>query len=363
MDKKLNIVLIAYFFEPDRRVGALRASYWFRNLPIHFDCDLHLITANKDAKGENVYCVPPLGSSMLSKFIKDPGLLWVDSLKSFFSTNNTIKPDIVIITGGPFMHFGITPWLKQKYSCRVILDYRDPFAINPGFSNNVLQVYVKRYFESKFNKNADALITVNEHCAQILAHFKTKKNAIIQNGFDETVEVHFEKPKLGAKMRLVYTGKLYFDPIQLLTALNTTTHFLEYYGADGAQLKHEKAKDFGLVPYESALSAIAAGDIGVIQTYGEDFQSTTKLFDYIRLERPILIISANHVRRGSIHDELQGYPNVFWCKNDIHCILEQLEIIEKHNYEKPAPNFSMKFSRRRQLEKLISLIQDVSTSQ
>ncbi len=359
MDKKLNIILIAYYFEPDRRVGALRASYWYRNLPLHTTCNLHVVTANKESVGKNIHYVSPTGKSILSNFIKDPGLMWIEPLQSFLIEHLELKPDVILITGGPFMHFGITPWLKRKFNCKVILDYRDPFAINPGFNNSAIQIYIKSYFEGRFNKHADALITVNKHCAEIIAHFNTKKNAIIQNGYDETVSIHFEQPKLGANMTMVYTGKFYFSPNNLIAALSQTSHVLEYYGADGAQLNHEKAKDCGLVPYEAALSAIATGDIGVIQTYGEDFQSTTKLFDYIRLERPILIISANHLHRGSIHDELQGYPNVFWCKNDIDSIKEQLKLIENHNYEKPKSDFSMKFSRGKQVEKLIRLIQDV----
>jgi hypothetical protein len=356
--KKINIVLIAYYFAPDRRVGALRASYWSRNLPLKLDCTLHVITANDAATGENIHFVPPTGKSLLSKFIKDQGLLWKKPLKSFFSNEFILQPDVVIITGGPFMHFGITAWLKQKYNCQVILDYRDPFAVNPGFKNNAFQILIKRYFERQFNKTADALVTVNSHCAKLVEQFESKKNAIIQNGFDETIAIDFASPNLGSRLKLIYTGKFYFAPDHLINALTNSNCSLDYYGADGKQLISGNVKDNGLVDYETALCAISKSDVGVIQTYGEDFQSTTKLFDYIRAERPILIISGNHLNRGSIHEELHGYPNVFWCKNDVESITHQLKIIQNHNYIKPVANFSQQFSRAKQLEKLIRLIQD-----
>lgn len=358
MKNKLNILLIAYYFAPDRRVGALRATYWYRNLPSTIDCNLSVITANEDSMDENVHFVPSKNKSFLAKFIKDPGLLWKDNLKSFLKQNEELIPDVVIVTGGPFMHFGIGKWLKNRYNCKVILDYRDPFAVNPGFNNNSIQVLIKKYFEKRFNRVADALITVNSYCAGIIELFSIKNNAIIQNGYDENVHVDITMPHFSNEINFVYTGKFYFSPDNFLQALDGSNHTFHYYGSDGVQLSGDNCSDRGLVSYEDALCAISKSDVCVIQTYGEDFQSTTKLFDYIRCERPILIISDNFVERGSIHDELIDYPNVFWSKNDIINIQEQIKKIQNHEYIKPRENFSKKYSRKNQLNKLIKLIED-----
>ena len=356
----MNILLIAYYFAPDRRVGALRASYWFKNLPNVMNCDVQVITANEEAFGEHIHCVRPTGKSFLSKAIKDPGLFWTDNLQKFLSGNHISKPDVVIITGGPFMHFGLADWLKKRYKTRVILDYRDPFAVNPGFKNSPITVLVKKYFERKFNRTADALITVNPYCAKIIELFNQKHSAIIQNGFDETVPIGFNEPHLGTKMKLVYTGKLYFAMDNFAEVIAETGHVLDYYG-DAKDINHKQIINHGLVDYATALHAISKADVGVIQTYGEDFQSTTKLFDYIRSERPILIVSGNFVHRGSIHDELQNYPNVFWCENKVEQIKIQLERIEKHIYVKPDKEFSEQYSRAKQLEKLVKLIRDLKS--
>lgn len=359
LNKKPTIIILAYFFAPDRRVGALRASYWQRYLPSKLDCELHVITANQEATGPGVHFVAPSESSGLSKVIKDVGLLWESNLKAFFQNNPQLHPDLVLFTGGPFMHFGLGAWLKKRYKCRIILDYRDPFAINPGFKNSSIQVSVKKYFERKFNRQADALITVNSHCAKIIQGFYNKRNAIIQNGYDESVHVNLGSPNLGSKMQIVYTGKFYFSPNPLIQALEGTEHILHYCGTDGSQLIPGSVENHGLVEYEKAMNIISASDLCVIQTYGEDFQSTTKLFDYIRCERPILIISGKHIERGSIHEELRGYPNVFWCKNDATNIRQKLAQIAHHFYEEPDSNFCLQFSREKQLDKLVQLIQDV----
>lgn len=362
MSKKLNILLVAYHFSPDRKVGALRASYWFRNLPSKLDCDLHVITANENSSEENVYFVPTKEKTIFSKLIKDPGLLWKDNLKSFLKNQPDIKPDFVILTGGPFMHFGITKWLKNRYNCKVILDYRDPFATNPGFKNAKISVVVKKHFERSFNKQADALITVNSYCAKIIELFGEKRNAIIQNGYDENVDIDIKKPQLSGGLSLVYTGKFYFDPNFLVLANEEQGCTLNYYGADGAQIdaSYENVNNHGLVSYEDSLNAIAKSDVGIVQTYGEDFQSTTKLFDYIRCKKPILIISDKYMNRGSIHEELKGYPNVFWAKNSQSDISRALLDISNHEYKEPEDTFVNRYSRGRQMEKLVGLIKDLN---
>ncbi|MDX1651666.1 MAG: hypothetical protein R3277_04185 [Brumimicrobium sp.] len=360
-NKKLNILLLAYYFAPDKIVGALRASYWYKNLPNAIDCEVTVLTANPHPEGDKVYTVPTQKRNLKSMLIKDPGVLWTNNVKSFLKNRADINPDIVIITGGPFMHFTLTGWFKRRYNCKVILDYRDPFATNPGFNNGKIVRTVKKFFEKRFNRNADALVTVNEYCSTIIENFKDKKNAIIQNGFDETVQVEYVKPRLSGPVQLVYTGKFYFDPGKLVEAIQGTSFNLKYYGGDGNRLntEYDNVQSLGLVPYAESVRAIAQSDVGVIQTYGEDFQSTTKLFDYIRCKRPILIISDKYLNRGSIADELALYPNVFWSRNEESEIRNTLKKIGNHNYIEPDDDFVNKFSRRRQMEKLVTLINEL----
>ena len=116
-------------------VGAMRAGYWSRTFPEALDANLQVITGQEDASGDNVHVVPKSGSSIWTKVIADDGIIWKKNIQSYLEKNTLDSPDLVIITGGPFMHFGLTNWLKKKYTCKVILDYRDPFAINPGFEN------------------------------------------------------------------------------------------------------------------------------------------------------------------------------------------------------------------------------------
>lgn len=358
---KTEILIISYFFKPDKRVGALRTSYWFQELNKLKEFNVEVVTANEESLFDRVHVVKNTEQNS-NKFtlIKDVGQSWKLDVKLYLKNKYKNKPVVVIISGSPFMHFGLTKWIKKEFGCKVILDYRDPFAINPGFKNSKLKIAIKTYYENKFNNSADALVTVNKYCAEIIAEFSNKQNAIIQNGYDETV-VPINKPIDLKAPSLAYTGKFYFDPTPIVEALSEMNLKMNYAGPDDSQLKNaESIVNHGFVDYKSAVDLIAQNDIGVIQTYGEDFQSTTKLFDYIRCKKVILIVSANFIERGSLHEELLHYPNVFWTKNDKINIMKVLEEIKNANYVEPDSDFCDSFSRHKQMQKLIGLINNLT---
>ncbi len=355
---KRNIWIIAYSFPPNKRVGAMRAGYWFRSFPDALDATVELITAEPNAVGENIHFVPKKGSSIWTKVIADDGIIWKKNIQGYLKKNPISTPDLVIITGGPFMHFGLTSWLKKKYACKVILDYRDPFAINPGFENRKFKVYIKRMVERHFNRSADGLITVNEYCGKIIELFGEKPSVIVQNGYDETVECRPDEVNLGKSLSFSYAGKFYFDPTPIQEAIEDTKGRMNYIGPDEEQLnlKGEYVFSSGFVDYKAALEVIGKSDVGIIQTFGHEFQSTTKIFDYVRCERSILIVSDDKLHEGSIHDELKNYPNVFWAKNERESISKAIEEIKMSMYTKPPVGFADKYSRKHQLTNVIQLI-------
>jgi len=356
-----NVLIIAFSFPPNKQVGALRAGYWYKNLPNKVNGFVTVLTAQKDACGERVFYAKNEGKSMLSLIIKDTGVTWKQNVKTFLSKNEIETPDVVIITGSPFMHFGLSKWLRRKYNCKVILDYRDPFANNPGFKSSRLKTKIKNFFEKKFNRNADALVTVNKYCGELIENFQNKPNAIIQNGYDETIHPLLSSINL-SKPSFSYTGKYYFDPTPIIDAFEESKLNYHYAGADANQHKKELANvtDHGFVSYTEAVQLIAKNDVAIIQTYGEDFQSTTKIFDYIRCKRAILIVSNNFIGKGSIHEELLGYPNVFWAKNDKQAIFSAIKSIQESNYTEPPMDYHLKYSRSCQMDKLIQLLSQIS---
>lgn len=353
----VNVLIISFFFAPDKRVGALRTSYWYRQLPTIEGFKTAVITANPEATGENVYIVPQVAPPPKWSPIKDEGITWKKEVQKFLM-ENPLNADVVLITGSPFMHFGLSSWLKKTLKCKVILDYRDPFATNPGFNNSRLKVLVKKYYERKFNRMADALITVNKYCGLIISQFYDMPNKIVQNGYDETIKPDIKKIDLD-QLKFCYTGKFYFDPKPIIDALSALNLTLDYAGMGGDKIlpSVKNVNNLGLISYDKAVNLTAQSDVAIIQTMGEDFVSTTKIFDYIRCKRIILIVSDNNLERGSIHEELKGYPNVYWCKNNVTSIKNTILKIQQSPYIEPDQHFCDSFSRKEQMNKLVELMQ------
>lgn len=355
---KRNIWIIAYWFSPNKRVGAMRAAYWSRQFPEALNATVHVITGELEASGENIHVVPKTGNSIWTKLIADVGIIWKKNIQEYLANDPLQAPDLVIITGGPFMHFGLTSFLQKKYGCKVILDYRDPFAVNPGFNNSWLKVHLKKWVEGRFNHAADGLITVNDYCAKIIKGFDEKPSVIAQNGFDESVECTPNTVVFGEKLSFSYAGKIYFDATPIQAAIAEANVEFNYIGPDEDQLNLKLASTIshGFVDYKTALTLIGKSEVGVIQTLGLGFQSTTKIFDYARCQRAILVVSNGELHKGSIQDELKDYPNVFWSKNDKESILIAIESIKTSTYTAPDSGFEDKYSRKHQLTKVVALI-------
>lgn len=62
-------------------------------------------------------------------------------------------------------------------------------------------------------------------------------------------------------------------------------------------------------------------------------ESTTKVFDYIALSLPILILTSGELYQGTIHNVTKDYPNVFWCHNKEPEITASLLLIKEARLE------------------------------
>lgn len=378
-----RILFIAYFFEPFKGVGAQRVSYWAKNInqvDPNIVCDVITATPqgelNYTKEGiRKLYYIPNSGShDFVCKFIKDEGFSWQKDIKDFF--NNKVsdeKYDVIIITGGPFMHFSLAKYFKQKFNSKIILDFRDPFSNNPRFGRQMIKSAVKGIFERKFIKNSDYVVTVNEYCARLMPIKDFKKVHIIDNGYDERALAYVKKDigkcivnSENNKIRIVYAGSFYQDSnlINLINAINmqqTSNNFeFHHIGKKSELLNNYKGFSniiqHGYHTYGETLNIINSCEIGLILTDGSPQISTTKIFDYIGLEKPILIIADGKLETGNIHLITKDYPMVFWCKNTLEDIKKTLlEIAEIKNMDIEFKH-KYKYSREFGLKKLIKLI-------
>lgn len=310
-----NILLLSFYFPPYKGVGSKRADYWYKKMCNDKRFDITVLTAiPQTKKKKNIYYVPTSKyKSILNLFIKDEGVLWTKNVKKWFQKQN-LKYDTLIITGGPFMHMVLSRFFKINGIKKIILDFRDPFYNNPRFNSSKIKNLIKLYFQKKFIKSADFVISVNSYCGNLLNSEKVK---IIENGFDDSVNNLLTESSLKNDV-LISVGKVYDD-----FNLNTFNSFVKnsefkfsYYGESHSKIiSCNNVFLSNSIPYDILLEKILYSEICILFTGGKPFESTTKIFDYLRFNKKILIVTEGDIKTGALFDITKNNPNVYWSIN------------------------------------------------
>lgn len=373
-----KIVFISYYFYPDLEVAANRTRFWVEDLNRHFtQYTTTVITGTaftpKEQLASEQFFIAPSKFHSLSLLIKDPGLKWKVPLIKFLKSGKLKDPYVFVITGGPFMHFSISEVIHNLFKSKVVLDFRDPFSNNPRFHNSTFKIALKRYFEKRFIKAADHIVSVNKECLNLLAGFKPNDNKfhVIPNGFDEEtirkVKSEMSLRKTHEEMWLIYPGKYYenilpnntFKAIKELLDEGVAIKFIHYgkkLVASKTNSENHCIEENGIVDYEKVIKGLLEANIGVIFTEGGDFESSTKIFDYIGTELPILIITNGKLYHGNLHYLTMNYPLALWCKNETNEIKKTIRKFLDKELIIEYPE-KLNFTRRSGLEKLLKIIE------
>lgn len=201
------------------------------------------------------------------------------------------QKNIFIITGGPFAPMILAPLLRILGN-KVILDFRDPYARNPLHKVGKLRIMFKACFELFVCCFADKVIAVNEICAQLILARKSRI-VVIDNGFDDRVSI--DNKAVVVKDRIGYAGKLGLGRdlggfVSILRK-NKKLSELVYIGSDFGLFQseyHTNVFNLGWMSKKDVIYELSKCDYLLLLHGGEDFESSTKIFDYIQLNKPII---------------------------------------------------------------------------
>ncbi len=333
--KSKRIFLIAYYFRPYQGVGSLRPAYWFDLLRSE-GVDVTLITA---IPGEDEPGVIRLQVKKRNKLFAilglDDSFSWGIQVKNYLLDNDLIsEQDTILFTGGPFLQINIVRSLRKKYPLlNIIIDYRDPFACNPVFNDIWVKKFLKYQFEKRYNRNASTVIAVNQVCNELLVP-PFYRSMIIDNGYDERLfgEVNVEDKD---KEEIIYAGKFYLGthPERFLNLFCQQSLKFKYCGSSELPVYWPELQRCGQLPYTEIVNLFKKASVGVLLIYGDPFQSTTKIFDYIGAKLKILIITNGTLHTGSIQYITENNPNVEWAKNEAEAIKNALIRLQTRDYQ------------------------------
>jgi hypothetical protein len=336
-------------------VGKIRMEYWFDQL-LRQGYQVSLITATEGPEEEGVFRLIPVIKRIGFFLMKDPGFFWFFSLKRFFRKTRLYKDyDVVIVSGNPFMHFGIGKYLKKKKpSLKVFLDYRDPFSDNPRFKQKKVILWIMSILEKQFNRYADKVIIVGESCRRFVKG-DDQKVVIVENGFDEskTGVVHIAEKN---RLSIIHAGKVYPELSSdiFVNVINTEFHnvIVDNYGPTPFVSDNRHISNHALISYEKLISLMKSYYVGVVFIGGKNFEMPTKIFDYIACKLKVLIITEGELYSAGIYEITKNYPNIYWCYNETKSIKTTLNMALNEPYKECRLNV---FSRKESLNKLKKL--------
>lgn len=286
--------------------------------------------------------------------LPDPRLPFALSFSKLFldpSIKNVLsESDIIIATCPPWPPLLSALIIKRRFKKPIILDYRDQFSMchemPGGRIAKAIEVVVDRYLAQR----AEALVAISQPMADYYSEFN-RNTTVILNGYDpEPIEAAkaskqqtiTNSPLIVRYLGLVSEGRI---PRAMLTALSDLRRegaipfkslVFEYYGEVGLMQRHLETahpelldlfRFFPRVDYKKSLELITTADHllfcenSIPPKPGETASAsgilTTKLFEYLASERPIIAnigpetLAGSFIVRASDRHFVSDKPNDF----------------------------------------------------
>jgi len=402
-----SVLLLACYFPPENTSGAARSFRFYKYLQKIGYC-VQVLTASKqdenDALG-NVACVSDsvqkLGRRILRFFVRMllgrvvalESLTW--AFRAFDAAEQAVSQEkfcAIYSTSSPVISHLVAGRLKKLYGIRWIADFRDPLVGNPFRTKRGISYHLDRITQAWIFNRADALIANTDATLELwkkeYPEYQGKMH-LIWNGFDpEEVRQPSLIPRRGYKL-LIHAGTIYGirDPGPLLSSvyrlikrdlLSPERFRLQLIGPlmEGWSHDTKQAEDLvrlgvlqcdgRLVPNPEAVQALASADGLVLldcHAAGGAVQVPAKLFDYVRIGRPILAVTT----RNSPVDRLlarSGVPYVSIYPEDAAEEVDQKVLFLLGLTSEPVVAsdwFWKEFDALRQTQALASLIASLQT--
>jgi glycosyltransferase involved in cell wall biosynthesis len=336
-----NLLVLAYYYPPQNESGALRPARFCKYLPRYGYRPIVItaaVGADPATPQPGVIHVPGTGQPRpsvkrmvgLSRIFQrvapyNDRIEWVPhAVAAASQVLRETGVRVVVSTSPPLATHIAALWIKLRYKIHWIADFRDPLVSNPfrkRFHGRPYDALLERCFVSR----ADAVIVNTDASMDALSRrypkFR-KKFRLIWNGYDADEDLKPEPIPPRDYKRIVHIGSIYGGrhPGRLISAMNNLLERgllkpaeirLRLVGSVDFNMSWIKSAAFsalvergcleyshGAVPRAEARKEMAGADYLLILDVNESgtgLQVPAKLFEYIRIGRPVLAITS----RGS----------------------------------------------------------------
>jgi glycosyltransferase involved in cell wall biosynthesis len=352
-DSRPSVLIIAYYFPPENTSGAARPARFHKYLS-RFGYDPHVITSSDqdpDSPQANVHYLPGirtidkrtlqgLTEGFLRKYFLShcENVTWIHP--SVDLAGRVAPPEgfrAIISTSPPATPHLVAMWLKRRLGIPWIADFRDPIVGNPFLNPGAWHKQVDEKMEPLIFRQADLVIANTENVADSWRRRYPQFDAkirVLWNGFDPEEDISPAPLPPRTYRTLLHTGSLYGKrhPIPLLESVDRLIERglvqpsalkIQLLGdVDDASMPrrfhsfrcvadHHCLEWGAMLSRRGALQRLAEADYQLlvdVQDPNAGLQAPAKLFDYLRIGRPVLSLTT----RGSAADQIlarSGIPH------------------------------------------------------
>jgi glycosyltransferase involved in cell wall biosynthesis len=264
------------------------------------------------------------------------------SFKEYFPNEYFPKAgDVVISSGPPSNTHEIGRYLQKKIGVKWIMDFRDPWTFKQKSKTELLNFQQRfrdlwmRPLENKFLAFADKISTASLQIKEDLPLAIQKKTVVIPNGSDD-LEIDYSKiNSFPEKFSIIFSGHIYAAQLDDETFFLAFKNFVEsltsedskrvelHFLGDGENPLLKKmiakyqlskfTKLSGWVSLEEAISQMYNASMFLqLQHKGFPLVTNTKQFNYVALQKPILLSNGNSIELKRF---LKKYKSAIICHN------------------------------------------------
>ena len=263
------------------------------------------------------------------------------NFNSALSLLGDFKPDLLISTSGPIENHIFCSRFKALYESYWVAEYRDSWSYNPmqpGTSPSDISSKILRIKERRVIKDLDLILAVSPIIHHYYQSYFNKRSYLILSGWLES-QVNLPEPQYihhthTHKMKLLHLGSMLLgkrSPIPIIDLFEEDSVMRDsfdifFIGRDTAlynpylsDTKHAKSS-IHLIPEVNFHQARAEGlnaDILLLLMMddpGEQHVVTGKIYEYIYLNKPIIIIDSNQSQASQL---IKEYKLGYLCKSMI----------------------------------------------
>lgn len=320
--------------------------------------------------------------------LPDGNAIWANNvIKELNKKINIDDVDIVYTTSSPYSAHLVGYYLKNNHNKAWVADFRDEWTNNPYYNNEFnIRYEVEKNIEEEILINCDKLITISESARDnYINSFKLDENKIkvITNGYDEEDFRLVDKNQMHSKFTIIYNGSFYLvrNPYTFINAINNLLEekkidisnvVIKFIGEINKEIRNKITcmdrfniiEIYNYISHKESLKLCANANLFLL-VIGQDQKVksvyTGKVFEYLRLKKPILALSPKESLVEKLLNKTGCGSNVEF--NDIENI--QNIILKYYNNWKENKQFEVnedeikKYERKNLTKKLVQVFDSV----